>query len=191
MMEPVPDVTQMLLKWSDGDREALDRLIPIVYEQLRRMARAQLRAERADHTLNTTGLVHEAYIRLVDVNRVRWESRAHFLAMAARLMRRILVDYALKRKAVKRGGDQQRVELDDDLLISDAHVETMVELDDALTRLEASHPRQSKAIELRYFGGLTLEEAAEVLKVSPPTVMRDLIFAEAWLARAWGGKLGG
>ncbi len=180
------DVTQILLRWSGGDQEALDRLLPLVYDQLKRLAHARLRGERADHTLNTTALVHEAYIKLVDINRVQWTDRAHFLAMASRQMRRILVDYARKRQAQKRSGDRQQIEWEENLLIPDGYTETLLELDEALQRLETTRPRPCKAVELHYFGGLTLEETGEVLGVSAPTVMRDLRFAEAWLAREWG-----
>ena len=187
-MSPL-DVTQILLRWSDGDQEALDRLLPLVYDQLKKMARARLRGERPDHTLNATGLVHEAYLKLIDINRVQWQDRAHFLAMASRMMRRILIDYALRRKAQKRGGGAHKVELEEEHLIPDDYGETLLELNDALQRMEQSRPRPSQAVELRYFGGLTLEEAGEVLGVSPQTVMRDLRYAEAWLAREWSGTL--
>ena len=183
------DVTQMLLRWSGGDQEALDRLLPLVYDQLKKLAHARLGGERAGHTLNTTALVHEAYIKLVDINRVQWKDRAHFLAMASRQMRRVLIDYAHKRKAQKRGGGAQKEVLDEEWLIPDAHVERLLEFDDALKRLAKTRSRQSKAMELHYFGGLTLEEAGKVLGVSPATVMRDLRFAEAWLAREWDGDL--
>lgn len=181
------EITQMLLQWSSGDSQALDRLLPAVYDELKVIAHARLRQERPDHTLDTTGLVHEAYLKLVDVNRVQWADSAHFFAMASRQMRRVLVDYAERRRAAKRGGGRQRMALDEDVLLSDEQADTLVDLDDALTRLEAIRPRQSKALELRIFGGLTLEETAKVLGVSAPTVMRDLRFAEAWLASEWGG----
>ncbi len=183
------DVTQILLRWSGGDQEALDRLLPLVYDQLKKLAHARLGGERAGHTLNTTALVHEAYLKLVDINRVQWKDRAHFLAMASRQMRRILIDYAHQRKALKRGGGAQKEVLDEELLIPEEMVETLLELDDALKRLAVLYPRQSKAVELHYFGGLTLEEAGEVLGVSAPTVMRDLRFAQAWLAAEWSVEL--
>ncbi len=183
------DVTQILLRWSDGDQEALDRLLPLVYDQLKKLAHARLGGERAGHTLNTTALVHEAYLKLVDINRVQWKDRAHFLAMASRQMRRILIDYAHQRKALKRGGGAQKEVLDEEQLIPEEMVETLLELDDALQRLAVFYPRQSKAVELHYFGGLTLEEAGEVLGVSAPTVMRDLRFAQAWLATEWSVEL--
>ena len=177
------DITKLLLNWSGGDREALDRLLPLVYTQLRQMAHLRLREQSPDHTLNTTALVHEAYLKLVDTNQVQWHDRAHFLAAASRLMRNILVDYWRKKKAHKRGGEQQRVDLDEALLMPEGQAETVLDLDDALTRLEQLSPRQSKVVEHRYFGGLTAEESARVLDVSRATVERDLKAARAWLAR--------
>lgn len=182
------DATRLLLEWRQGNHEALNDLLPLVYDELRRVARARLRNERFEHTLGTTALVHEAYLKLVDIDRVAWHDRAHFLATASQLMRRILVDYARRRHAAKRGGGAVDVTLEDELLPDD-QVDTVMELDDALKRLEADYPRQCRAVELHYFGGLTLEEAGEVLGVSAPTVMRDLRFAQAWLARAWDGDL--
>lgn len=182
------DVTHMLLRWGEGDEQALDRLLPVLYDELRRLAHARLRGERAGHTLGTTGLVHEAYLRLVDVDQVQWKDRAHFLAMASRTMRRVLTDYARSRKAQKRGGGAPEETLHEERLMPEADAMRLLEMDDALQRLEAAFPRKGKAMELRYFGGLTLEETAEVLGVSPPTVMRDVRFAEAWLARAWGER---
>ena len=181
------DVTQMLRRWRDGDPEALDRVLPVVYEELRRLARARLRGERAGHTLGTTGLVHEAYLRLVDVERVDWQDRAHFLAMASRTMRRVLIDYANQRNAAKRGGARHQLTLDEELAAPEVNLDTVLELDAVLSRLEAISPRQAKAVELRFFGGLTLEETAEVLGTSAPTAMRDLRFAQAWLARELAG----
>ena len=173
------------MNWSGGEREALDKLTPLIYSQLRRMAHARLRDERPDHTLNTTALVHEAYIKLIDINQVQWKDRAHFLAMASRLMRRVLVDYARKRRTEKRGGDQERVNFDEALFMPTGKSETVLDLDDALKRLEQLSPRQSEVIEHRYFGGLTAEESAEVLGISRATVERDLRSARAWLAREW------
>ncbi len=185
------DITRLLVNWSGGEREALDRLLPLVYSQLRQMAHARLREERIDHTLNTTALVHEAYIKLVNINEVQWQDRAHFLAMASRLMRRILVDYWRKKKAHKRGGDHQRMSLDEDLIIPTGDPDTVLDLDDALSRLEKLNPRQAEAVEHRYFGGLSAEESAQVLGVSRATVERDLRAARAWLAREWGKQQSG
>ena len=181
-----PDVTQLLTCWNEGDEEALDRLLPLVYDQLREVAHKRLLGERAGHTLNTTALVHEAYIRLVDLDRMQWRDRIHFLAMASRLMRRVLVDYARERRALKRGGGGPRVELDEILLESQA--ETILDLDDSLTRLKDQYPRIAEAVEHRYFGGLTNEEIAEVLGVSLATVERDFKLARAWISREWGGE---
>lgn len=190
-MSPQADITRLLVSWSGGEREALDRLIPLVYSQLRQMAHQRLREERVDHTLNTTALVHEAYLKLIDINEVQWQDRAHFLAMASRLMRRILVDYWRKKKAYKRGGDQQRIVLNEDLLVPASDPDTVLDFDDALTRLEKLSPRQSQAVEHRYFGGLSAEESAQVLGVSRATVERDLRAARAWLAREWGKERSG
>lgn len=182
------DVTRLLHQWSEGDHEALGRLLPILYDRLKRLAHHRLRDEGAGRTLSTTGLVHEAYLRLVDVDHVRWEDRAHFLAMSSRVMRRVLIDHARKRKAQKRGGGGSPEELHEEWMMPRADAERLLDLDDALHRLEADHPRKGKAVELRFFGGLTLEETASVLSISPPTVMRDVRFAVAWLARAWGTR---
>ena len=169
---------------------ALDRLMPLVYEELRIIAHRHLarrrRARLPSGTVATTSLVNEAYLRLVDRSPVQWRDRAHFLAMASRTMRRVLIDYANQRGAAKRGGGGKQVELPDDLAAPEVDLDSLLELNDALQRLEAVSPRQAKAVELRFFGGLTLEEAAEVLETSAPTVMRDLRFAQAWLAREMG-----
>lgn len=175
--------TRLLLRVSAGDRGAVDALTPLLYEQLRHVAHQRLKGERADHTLTTTALVHEAYLRLIEVERVEWKDRAHFLAMSSRLMRRVLVDYARQRKAVKRGRDWVRVDLADDMAISDETLGTIQDVDAALTRLEALNERQSRIVEQHYFAGLTLEECAQVLGVSLTTVKRDFRFAKAWLAR--------
>ena len=182
------DVTQLLRRWREGDPEAIDRVLPVVYEELRGLAGARLRGERVGHTLGTTGLVHEAYLRLVDVDRVEWQDRAHFLAMASRTMRRVLIDYANQRNAAKRGGVRQQVSLSGDLAAPELDIDTVLELDAVLSRLEAVSPRQAKAVELRFFGGLTLEETAEVLGTSAPTALRDVRFAQAWLARELAGE---
>ena len=188
-MPPQTDITQLLVAYTEGHREALDRLTPLVYEQLKTLARARLRQERADHTLNTTGLVHEAYLKLIDINQVAWESRGHFFAMASKVMRRILVNYAAMRKAQKRGGGAQKEELREDLLIPEAYAETLLDLDDLLQRFEKTYPREAAVVEHRYFGGLTTQETAEALSVSISTVERDLRFARAWLSDKWRGDL--
>jgi RNA polymerase sigma factor (TIGR02999 family) len=179
-MESGRDLTELLHAWGDGDRGALDELIPKVYGELRRMARSRLRGERSDHTLGTTALVHEAYLRLVDIERVRFNDRGHFLATTSRIMRRILVDYANRRNALKRSG--RKTELDDSVM-SETVAEEFLWLDEALARLAQETPRHSEILEHRYFGGLSLEETAEALSLSLATVKRDLRFARAWLAR--------
>ena len=183
------EITQMLQAWSAGDASALDRLLPVLYDTLREMAHGRLRTERKGHTLSTTSLVHEAYLRLVDIENLEWKDRAHFLALASRTMRRILVDYSRARKTEKRGADAKHVMADDLWLVGDESFESLLELDDALAQFEKAHPRAAKAVELHYFGGLTLDEVGGVLEISAPTAMRDLRFAEAWLANAWGGSL--
>ncbi len=177
------DITALVRKIGGGDREALDELVSLLYERLRRLAHHRLTRERFDHTLNTTALVHEAYLELVDIDHAGWKDRAHFLAAASRVMRHILVDYARRRNAYKRGGGRVRVELDDKALrLSKEYAEAVEELHDALTRLEAMSPRQSLLLEQRYFGGLKLKECAEVLGVSLATVTNELKVARAWLA---------
>jgi RNA polymerase sigma factor (TIGR02999 family) len=180
---PTPEVTHLLLAWSDGDRAALDQLMPIVYEELRRLARRQLAGERHGHTLQTTALVNEAYLRLVDQNSLRWQNRVHFFAVAARIMRHILVDYARARHNAKRGGRAMKVTLDEAAEVSTERAAEMVALDDALTALAEFDQRKSQIVELRFFGGLSIEETAEALKVSPGTVMREWTLAKAWLQR--------
>jgi RNA polymerase sigma-70 factor, ECF subfamily len=174
------DVTGLLLAWRGGDAAALERLMAVVYSELRRLAHRQLRGERSGQTLLTGDLVHETYLRLVDSSRVRWKNRAHFLAVAAQSMRRILVDAARTRNAQKRGGDQIRVVLDDGMVASAAGVD-LAALDDALKTLAEADPRRSQVVELRFFGGLSVDETAEALGVSPETVMRDWKVARAWL----------
>ncbi len=181
-----PDITQLLLSWSGGDRSAFDKIATVVYGELKRLAHDRLRGERPDHTLNTTGLVHEAYVRLVDVERMEWSDRSHFLSVASRMMRRILVDHARRRNARKRGGAGAVTLEEEHLLVTTEQAATVLELDEAIGRLEEEHPRPARAVELHYFGGLTQHEVSEVLEVSQPTVARDLRFAVAWLARAWG-----
>ena len=188
-MQPPTDVTQLLLAYTDGDREAFDRLLPLVYEPLKRLAHARLREERPDHTLNTTGLVHEAYLKLIDIKQVQYQSRGHFFAMASKVMRRILVNYATMRKAQKRGGGAPIEELREELLIPEAYAETLLDLDDLLKRFEKTYSREAKVVEHRYFGGLTNKEIAETLSVSLSTVERDLRFARAWLSEKWSGDL--
>jgi RNA polymerase sigma factor (TIGR02999 family) len=186
MQVAASDVTHLLQQWSDGDREALDRLVPMLYEHLRRLAHQRLRREGESPSLNTTALVHEAYLKLVDLRRARFRDRAHFLAMASRVMRRLLVDHARARRAAKRGGGAGALELSEELWISEPQVEAISELDDALQRLEVVDPRQSQILEQRYFGGLSLEETAEAVGVSLATVKRELRFARAWLAAELG-----
>jgi RNA polymerase sigma-70 factor (ECF subfamily) len=179
----VDEVTQLLLTWRDGDQAALDRLIPHVEAELHRMARRHMRRERPDHTLQTTALVNEAYVRLIDARTVRWEDRAHFFAVAARIMRRILVDWARARQNLKRGGGARRVTLEDALMATPERGADVLALDEALERLTVLNARQSQVVELRYFGGLSDEEVAEVLGVSPRTVRHDWSVARAWLYR--------
>ncbi len=178
-----PDVTRLLLAWSNGDREALDQLMPIVYAELRRLASRHLGGERPCHTLQTTALVHEAYLRLVDQSSLQWQNRAHFFAMAARMMRHILVDYARARHNAKRGGRAVKVTLDEAAEVSTERSSEMVALDDALTALSEFDQRKSRIVELRFFGGLSIEETAVALEVSPGTVMREWTLAKAWLQR--------
>jgi RNA polymerase sigma-70 factor (ECF subfamily) len=177
-------VTELLIAWGDGDRAALDQLMPLVYEELRRLAHRYIKRERPNHTLQTSGLVNEAYLRLVDQSQLKLKNRAHFFGIAARLMRQILVDYARKRKYAKRGGDAQRIPFEEILIVSDERAADIVALDDALKELSEIDPRQSQIVELRFFGGLSIEEAAQVLDVSPGTVMRDWTLAKAWLRMA-------
>lgn len=181
---PAPEVTVLLRRWSDGDERALDRLMPMVYDQLRGVAHRRLDGERTGHTLQTTALVHEAYARLADAE-LRWEDRAHFFALAARTMRRILVDYARARVAEKRGGGQEPVSLDAVTveLAEEGRDADVLALHEALERLEAQDERKARVIEAHVFGGLTYAETAETLGISPATVDRDLRLAKAWLAR--------
>jgi RNA polymerase sigma-70 factor, ECF subfamily len=175
------DVTALLLAWRQGSQSAFEELIPIVYEELRRLAHGHLRGERRNHTLQTAELVHETYFRLVGSSRVQWQSRTHFLAVAAQCMRRILVDAARARQSLKRGGDQARVELDAALTMADAPNMDLVALDEALTGLSRVDSRRGRVVELRFFAGLSVEQTAEVLDVSAETVMRDWKVAKAWL----------
>lgn len=185
MPEPADsDVTSLLVAWSAGDEAALARLVPQVYAELRRLAHHYMRAERPGRTLQTTALVNEAYLRLVDTRRIRWESRAHFLGVAAQAMRRILVDAARARGASKRGGADLHVPFDEALVPAPGRDASLVALDEALTALARLDDRKSRVVELRYFGGLTVAETASVLRVSPETVHRDWHVAKAWLLRA-------
>jgi RNA polymerase sigma factor (TIGR02999 family) len=179
---PAGSVTALLKDWSGGDGHALERLIPLVYSELRRLAASYLRRERADHTLQPTALVHEAYLRLVDQKRVDWQSRAHFFGIAAQMMRRVLVDHARRRQAAKRGSRTYRISIAEDLPGAERDPE-LLSLDEALRGLEALDPRQARVVELRFFGGLSVEETAELLGVSPATVKREWQTARAWLAR--------
>lgn len=175
------EVSLLLQAWRGGDQAALDKLTPLVYGELRRLAHCYMTRERPDHTLQTTALVHEAYIRLVDASRIDWQDRTHFFAIAANLMRRILIDWARSREYRKRGGGTTRVSLDRTPLISPAPETDLVQLNDALEKLEKLDPRKAKVVELRFFGGLNLDETADVLKVSRDTVKRDWTLAKTWL----------
>jgi RNA polymerase sigma factor (TIGR02999 family) len=192
MMPPTPaphephasqPVTELLLELRGGGYEVLERLFPLVYEDLQRIARAQLAREGAGHTLETAGLVHEAYIRLVDQTRVEWRDRQHFYAVASRAMRRILVDHARRRRAAKRGGDWQRIELEDCSASVEERIDTLIAVDDALSRLEAIDERLCRVVEYRFFGGLSEAEMAEALGVTDRTIRRDWVKAKAWLYR--------
>jgi RNA polymerase sigma factor (TIGR02999 family) len=175
--------TELLRAWSQGDGSALDRLMPLVYDELHGLAQRYMRRERPDHTLQATSLVNEAYLRLIDVNRVEFQNRAHFLALAAQMMRRILVEFARHRHRQKRGGRAVHLSLDDVLELPELPERDLVVLSDALTGLETFDARMSQVVELRFFGGLTVTETAQVLNVSPETVMRDWKTAKAWLLR--------
>jgi RNA polymerase sigma factor (TIGR02999 family) len=177
------EVTQRLIAWSNGDEQALTDLMPLVYQDLRQLATYHLGRERAGHTLQTTALVHEAYLRLVDQKKTRWRNRAHFLAVASRMMRRILVDYARARGFAKRGGGARQVSLDEAVDAADERAAELVAIDDAITDLARLNERESKIVELRFFGGLSIVETAEALGISPGTVMREWTFAKAWLKR--------
>jgi RNA polymerase sigma factor (TIGR02999 family) len=184
MTTPAPsELTQLLVDWRRGDKAALDKLMPLVYQELRRIARRYMRGERAGHSLQSAALVNEAYLRLIDIKRIDWQNRAHFFAMAAQLMRRTLVDHARSRNYAKRGGVQQKVSLSEADQFAGKPDVDLVALDDALTTLAAMNERQSRIVELQYFGGLTIKETAEVLRVSHTTVERDWTVAKAWLRR--------
>ena len=178
------EVTELLVEWSNGNQAALEKLMPLVYEELHRLAHRYMGHERPGHTLQTSGLVNEAYLRLIDQTRVQWQNRAHFFGIAAQMMRRILVDYARSRSNAKHGGAAHRVSFDDVQMFSPERPDDVVALDEALKGLAALDQRKSQIVELRFFGGLSIEEAAEVLGVSPGTVMRDWTLAKAWLRLA-------
>lgn len=176
-------VTELLRQWRSGDQEALEKLTPLVYDELHRLAHQYLSRERPGHTLQTTALVNEAYLQLVGQKDVDWESRAHFFAVSAQVMRHILVDYARQHASAKRGGEYQRIELEDEGILPLQRASEIVALDEALLALHEIHPRRCQVVELRYFGGLNNEEASEVLQVSAATIERDWRFAKAWLYR--------
>jgi RNA polymerase sigma-70 factor, ECF subfamily len=177
------EFTDLLLAWREGEQDALDKLVPFIYEELRRLAHGYMRSQSKGHLLQTTALVHEAYLRLLDSSKVNWQNRAHFLAICAQLMRRILVDYARSRRYLKRGGRADIISLQEIHGASTARDPDLIQLDDALQVLAAVDARKSQVVELRFFGGLTEEETAEVMGVSVDTVSRDWKFAKTWLAR--------
>jgi len=186
-MSSQPNITELLVGYQGGDKEALDQLMPIVYDELRRQAARYLRREQAGHTLQTTALIHEAYVRLVDQRNVQWQNRAHFFGIAAQLMRRILVDHARTKKRVKRGGSKVQVSLADATVATTGPDLDIVALDEALERLEKLDQQQSRVVELRYFSGLTVEETAEVMGISTATVKREWSVARAWIHRELSG----
>jgi RNA polymerase sigma-70 factor (ECF subfamily) len=177
------DITGLLLAWSRGNQQAFEQLVPVVYDELRRIARRYIEHEPAGHPLQATALVHEAYLRLTDASQVSWQNRAHFFGVSANLMRRILVDYARSRNYLKRGGHAQHIPLDSEELFSPQRSPDLIALDEALDRLAAVDDRKSRVVELRFFGGLTVEETSEVLQLSPRTVLSDWSFAKSWLLR--------
>lgn len=177
------NITRLLVDWRAGDQGALDQLMPLVHDELRRLARRHMAHERVGHTLQATALVNEAFVRLIDVRQVKWQDRAHFFAMSSRLMRRILVDFARSKRYQKRGGGAQKVSFDEALIVTREPGEDLVALDDALDALATFDPRKAQVVEMRFFGGLSVEETAEALHVSVDTVMRDWKLAKAWLLR--------
>ena len=177
------DITELLVAWTNGNQVARDRLMGVVYDELHRLAHRYMRRESPGHTLQTSALLNEAFVRLVDQKNVQWQNRAHFFAIAAQMMRRILVDYARSRNYAKRGGGARAISLDEGLIVSDARNEEVVNVHEALERLTEFDSRKGQIVELRFFGGLSIEETAEVLSVSPGTVMRDWTLAKAWLRR--------
>ncbi|HVF56603.1 MAG TPA: sigma-70 family RNA polymerase sigma factor [Pyrinomonadaceae bacterium] len=180
-------ITGLLEEWNGGSNEALEKLLPLVYRELRRLAAGYLRRERPDHTLQATALVHEAYLHLLELHHIRWQNRAHFVGVAAQMMRRVLVDHARVHNAEKRGGGQVALPLDDDLMATPARDLDLLALDEALERLAAAYPEKARVVELRFFGGLSIDETAGVLEISTPTVERDWRFAKAWLRAELGG----
>src|SRR6267143_573861 len=183
-MTPAPEnVTKLLVAWGNGDETARDELMPLVYQELHRLAHHYMNRERPGHTLQTSALVNEAFVRLIDQKGVRWQNRAHFFGIAAQMMRRILVDYARSRHYAKRGGSAQQVSLNEALIVTEERTAEVLALDDALKGLAEFDPRKSQIVELRFFGGLSIEETAEILNVSPGTVMRDWTLAKAWLRK--------
>jgi RNA polymerase sigma factor (TIGR02999 family) len=177
------DVTELLIKLTDGSTHALDELLPLIYDELRVLANKYLRRERSDHTLQPTALVHEAYMRLIDQSQVRWQNRAHFFGVAAQMMRRILVDHARRHKSEKRGGEFEKMQIEEEILVVSTNEKSLelLALDEALENLAKIDPQKSKIVELRYFGGLSVEETAEVMGVSPVTIKRQWRMAKAWL----------
>lgn len=177
------DVTRLLIELTEGDERALDRLLPLVYEDLRVMAHREMKRERSEHTLQATALVHEAWLRLVELDRITWQGRAHFFGAAAQVMRRVLIGYARQKKAEKRGGGAEHVPIDDVIVAARERPADLVALDEALQRLEKMNPRQARVVECRFFAGMEVDETAAVLDISPATVKRDWVAARAWLNR--------
>ena len=175
------EVTQLLIEWSNGDKAALDKLMPLIHDELRRLAHHYMSRERGDHTLQTTALVNEAYLRLVNRKDAHWQNRTHFFAIAATLMRNILVDHARTHAYAKRGGGAHKIELDEAMIVSQQRAAEVIALDEVLKKLAVFDPQQSQVVELRFFGGLTIEETAEVLDLSPATIKREWSTAKAWL----------
>lgn len=182
------EVTELLRAWSRGDAAAFDQLAPVVYAELRRLARHYMSRERADHTLQATALVHEAYLRLAGLHDLQWKNRVHFFAISAQVMRRVLVDFARSRERRKRGGSHERLSLDECVNLGSQHDAALLALDDALTALAAEDARKCRVVEMKYFGGLSTEEIAQTLAVSPETVLRDWKLAKLWLLREMGAK---
>jgi len=182
------ELTQLLHSWSNGDDQALDKLIPLVYAELRKLARRHMGRENSDHTLQTSALINEAYLKLIDQQSVQWQNRAHFFAVAAQVMRHILIDHARAHRFAKRGAGAVKVSLDETAVLTDERASELVALDDALTSLASFDSRKSRIVELRYFGGLSIEETAEIMKISPVTVTREWRAARAWLRREMSKK---